>query len=73
MSEMISFGANFVKIYDGEGDVYLIWKCNENVILNDRVVEEAKKHAVDFVLTGDIMSLYEMYAIGWKLYSVESA
>jgi len=73
MSDMVSFGANFVKIYDSESDVYLIWKCNEKAILNDRVIEEAKKHAVNFVLTGDITSLYEIYAIGWYLYSVKSA
>lgn len=72
MGEMISFGANFVKIYDGDSDVYVTFKCNADVILNDRVVEEAKQYAVDFVECSEIESLYKLYAIGWYLYSIGS-
>ena len=73
MGELVSYGANYVKVYDSESEAYLTWKCKEDVILNDRVIEEAKQHAVKFVEYGDIDYLYNLYKIGWYLQSVENA
>jgi len=70
MGELVSHGANYVKVYESEA--YLTWKCKEDVILNDRVIEEVKQHAVKFVEYGDIDYLYELYKIGWYLESVEN-
>ena len=67
MVNMVSYGANFVKIYDDDEDVYLTFKCKENVILNDRVVEEAKSFALSFVECSDILNLYALHKLGWYL------
>ena len=72
MVELISIGANFVKILDDESNVYLTFKCKENVILNDRVVEEAKRLIKTFVEDSEIESLYLLYELGWYLESVEN-
>lgn len=72
MVKLVSYGANYVKIYDDNSGVNLTWKCKEDVILNDRVIEEAKKFAVNFAEYGDIDYLYDLYKIGWFLESVES-
>jgi hypothetical protein len=70
MSEMVSYGANFVKVYDEEADAYLLFCCKEDVILNDRVVEEIKTNAINFVRDRDLDYLYNIYELGWYLHSM---
>ena len=72
MTRMVSFGANFVKVYDEDEEIYLVFRCKDSVIMNDRVVEEAKGYALRFVDESDIDYLYKLHSIGWYLHSIES-
>lgn len=72
MAEMVSYGANFVKMYDDENDVYLTFKCREEVILDDRVIEEAKRLIYGLIEDYELHNLYELYSKGWYLQGVEA-
>ena len=68
---LVSFGANFIKIFAEDYNVYLTFKCREDVIRDDRVIEEAKASAIAFVYEENIDSLFDLYSKGWMLIEVE--
>jgi hypothetical protein len=70
MSKVLDVGINFVRIEDYEGDVYT-FKSSIDVVKDDRVVEDIKRLALNFIDEWDVDSLYTLYKKGWFLASIE--
>jgi len=72
MVRMVSYGANFVKIINDERGKQLVFKCKEGAVLSDRVIEEVKESAMEFVEYEDAACLYALHDMGWYLHSIEA-
>jgi hypothetical protein len=70
MVELISAGVNFLTVLDECSNYTVTFKCKEDSIINDRVIEEAKAKIYSFLGDGDASYLFELYDMGWYIESV---
>lgn len=72
MAELISVGANFIKVAeDNDYEYTFTFKCKDESIPDDRIIESVKTLVFDFINDGDFNALFELYQMGWYILTIE--
>ena len=72
MADVVDVGLNFVRIKEEDGRLFT-FQCGADVVKNDRVVEFAKKKALEAVEDYDFEAYVELFEAGWSLSKVETS